>query len=130
MIRCTLTYDVTTPESAEDGDTADHGFYLPGGWEHSLAGDAREAVIAEAMAGVYDLSLRDGLHSAVDLGAMHEAQHTGLCFSLTSVDPPCDRDYFERGEERRYGFHIKCDRPSEARRVRALLQSSYGVVFR
>lgn len=32
--RFCVTYDVITPESAEDGDSADRGFASPGGWRH------------------------------------------------------------------------------------------------
>lgn len=41
-IKILMTYDVVTPESAEDGDTADHGFAEPGGWTYSIADESFE----------------------------------------------------------------------------------------
>jgi hypothetical protein len=35
-ISITMTYDKTTPESAEHGETSDHGFYSSGGYFQSL----------------------------------------------------------------------------------------------
>ena len=32
----TVTYDRVTPESAEDGDTSEAGFYVAGGWHHDM----------------------------------------------------------------------------------------------
>ncbi|MCA3186960.1 MAG: hypothetical protein INH13_25745 [Cupriavidus sp.] len=32
----TVTYDVTTPESAEHGDSAEYGFVLPGNWKEPM----------------------------------------------------------------------------------------------
>ncbi len=29
-----VTYDIVTPESAEDGDVAESGYYSRGGWKH------------------------------------------------------------------------------------------------
>lgn len=31
-----VTYDIVTPESAEDGDVAERGFVLPGNWHISV----------------------------------------------------------------------------------------------
>lgn len=40
----TITYDIVTEESAQDGDHAEHGFCQPGGWRYpipaGLCGDA------------------------------------------------------------------------------------------
>jgi hypothetical protein len=36
MATYTITYDKVTPESAEDGDVSEHGFYLPGGYEYPI----------------------------------------------------------------------------------------------
>jgi len=36
MIKIQMTYDRTSPESAEHGDFSDHGWYEPGGWYYSL----------------------------------------------------------------------------------------------
>jgi hypothetical protein len=34
----TITYDVATPESAENGDVSELGFYAPGGWKFPAPG--------------------------------------------------------------------------------------------
>jgi hypothetical protein len=31
-----ITYEIVTPESAEHGDCAEHGFVQPGGWRHPI----------------------------------------------------------------------------------------------
>lgn len=41
-IKIQMTYEVVTPESAEDGDFADHGFAEPGGWTYSIADESFE----------------------------------------------------------------------------------------
>lgn len=30
-----ITYDIVTPESAEHGDAAERGYWMPGGWHYS-----------------------------------------------------------------------------------------------
>jgi hypothetical protein len=42
-IKIQMTYDVVSPESAEHGDFADHGFYGPGGWQYSIADEEFQA---------------------------------------------------------------------------------------
>lgn len=122
MNRASITYSVTTHESAENGDHAEHGWWLPGGWEFPLAdekGDHPE-VLAEARAGEFDLTIGDAIRAAIGLGAVHEVQveHDGL--SARSVDPPCDRAFIEDGESRTYTLHIKCSKGS-AKRIARLL---------
>ena len=44
-----VTYQIVTPESAEDGEAAEHGYFLYGGWHHdidkimAMSDDEREA---------------------------------------------------------------------------------------
>lgn len=40
MTKFRVTYDIVTPESAEDGDFAEIGFVLPGSWHVSVADTA------------------------------------------------------------------------------------------
>lgn len=42
--RFTVTYDIVTSESAEDGDVAEAGFVCPGGWRFGADEDADVAV--------------------------------------------------------------------------------------
>ena len=39
-IKITMTYDVVTPESAEEGCTEDNGYAEPGGWTYSIADES------------------------------------------------------------------------------------------
>lgn len=41
-IKIQITYDKVSPESAEDGDFSDHGFYGEGGWYFSIADESFE----------------------------------------------------------------------------------------
>jgi len=132
-----ITYEVITEESAANGDHAEHGWWTPGGWEYPLGADGttearetteadRQARIAEARAGEFDLSLRDAIRAARDLGCSEfEAQPNcgslGGCFSCRSVDPPNDRAYFEQGESRYYCLHGDHLSPGSIRRIARLL---------
>lgn len=50
-----VTYDIVTPESAENGDTEENGFVLPGDWRDSIEvamnqpRDAYNVTLREAM---------------------------------------------------------------------------------
>lgn len=52
-----VTYSIVTPESAADGDAAETGFAMPGGWRDSIDVALREPASA------HDI----GLRAAVDL---------------------------------------------------------------
>lgn len=39
-----ICYEIITPESAEYGEAADHGFYGPGGWTFSITDDEFNAL--------------------------------------------------------------------------------------
>ena len=116
-MKATIAYSVSTHESVENGDVEEHGFWLPGGWEHPLndsRGDHPE-VLVEARAGAFDIPWRDALRHAIELGATHEIQINGSEVSALSVDPPCDRAFFEEGESRAYTVLFKCKTPLRAR---------------
>jgi hypothetical protein len=80
----TVTYEIVTPESAEQGDFEDTGYVLPGGW-HGAAEtpEDREAVL---------MDLRSA-RSLVDGGL----EDCGSWFSQMSSDT----DYRTGAEERR-----------------------------
>lgn len=81
-----ITYQLVTPESAENGDFEDTG------WE-------REYAVEE---------LQDILQDAVNRYGIYEPSgspvHGGVWWS--SVSPDTDRDYFEKGHEKYYSLHI------------------------
>lgn len=125
-MKATITYEVTTHESAAEGANSEHGFWLPGGWEHALEdSDGHHAeVLEQSKAGLFDISLREALKAAADLGATHEIQISGTEVSARSVDPPCDRAFLEDGESRQYAIHIDCGTPLRARLVASALRSA------
>lgn len=108
MITIAFTYDTVTPESAEDGDFADHGFYEPGGWFYSVAesgytpekDSTRPWKIGE---------LKRAIESARDLRIYEDS---GSWWS--SVDP--DTDY-STGEDTRYSLHVGGVTPATYRRI-------------
>ena len=124
-----ITYSVTTHESAENGEHAEHGWWLPGGWEHALetVHGHNDDVLAEAKAGEFDLPLKEAIEHALDLGCTQgEAHLTSL--SVSSVDPPCDRAFLEDGESRHYTLHVDNLTPLRMRLVKSYLKSK-GVTF-
>ena len=50
-----VTYDIVTPESAEQGDTAESGFYSRGGWKHDDPSDwTLREVVSEFGRGAFE----------------------------------------------------------------------------
>lgn len=121
-----IAYSVVTEESAREGDVADHGWWQPGGWEYSLENN-REAVLAEAQAGLYDLELRDGLKHALELGCCEGQDNGDGSLSVRSVDPPNDRAFFELGESREFTLFIETT-PLKASWVKSYL-TEQGVTW-
>ena len=119
MPTISYTYDVVTPESAEQGDTADHGFCEPGGWEYSLLDPATEADV-DAHPECYWVpvskrSVREGIAAACDWGCV-EDNGDG---SFYSVDPDVD---YSTGESRSHAVHFNGFTPATLGRIsRAIL---------
>ena len=120
--RATFTYTVTTDESAEIGEWAEHGWYLPGGWEYPLEtweGDRDDGLIDRARAGEFDQPVGEAIMAARELGC----SHVELCWdglSVQTVDPPLDRANIEQGEERAYTLHVSGISAGTARRIARL----------
>lgn len=76
-----VTYDVVTPESAEQGDTADSGYYSRGGWKHDDPSDWT-------------------LHEVVSQFGRNSLEDSGSWFSTTDADV----DY-RTGEDTSYSVH-------------------------
>ncbi len=129
-IKIQVTFETITPESAEDGDFADHGFAQPGGWKHSIADErynAREEEIGR------DAALQEQTPEPEEFEDTDEAirflerysPFEPSCYPLpkdpnqlehvwlTQTDASQDRDYFEKGEETRYSFHIDEATPTQ-----------------
>ena len=85
--RFTVTYDIVTPESAEDGDVAEAGWAAPGGWKFDVDDT-----------GPHALSLREALDTAGGYrGGFYDS---GRWFD--KIDS--DTDY-RTGAETRYSLH-------------------------
>ena len=109
MITLCFTYDVVTPESAEDGDVAERGFYESGGWQYQVpgTGDVYEKPVWKPG------KLRCFIKTARDLGC---AGDCGRWFESGGEDT----DY-RTGETTSYAAHIEgCTRSTYARIARLL----------
>ena len=96
MITIDFTYQTVTPESAEHGDFAEHGFITPGYWKYPLD-DSGDCKYERTIWGIGDL--RGLIDFAHELGI----QFHGFADWAESVDP--DRDYSD-GSETFYAMHI------------------------
>lgn len=83
-----VTYDIVTPESAEQGDVAERGFCSPGGWKHD---DVAELSLREALSAA-------GFRSTSRYGAGFEDGGS----SFYTVDPDLD---YRTGEDTQYAIH-------------------------
>lgn len=120
-IKITITYETVTTESAEDGDSADHGFYGPGGWRHSIADGTFENMIKEFghAEAVRRITPEPESFDDVD-GAVKFLKGYGPF--ETSIYPPqpgcwliqsdADVDY-STGEETRLSFHLEGASPEQ-----------------
>ena len=110
-MKATFCYQTVTPESAEHGDFADHGFIMPGLWKFPCDDN-----LTDAKNGEFDLTdLREIINFAHDLG-INECEGADW---LYSVDP--DTNY-STGEETTYSLHIDNVTPSTYERIINLLR--------
>src|SRR5262245_15611974 len=85
--RFRVTYDIVTPESAEDGDVADAGWAGPGGWKFAVDDP-----------GPHELSLREAIYTA--------GGYAGGCYDCGRWVDRIDSDTdYRTGEETRYSLH-------------------------
>lgn len=125
-IKISMTYDRTTPESAEQGDHSDHGWYEPGGWYFSICDEHYQALEAkvgrqQALAdmtpdpAVFDSAEYEDLAELIEAAADYMCDKGGLETSgypyqpgdwYTTVDPDVD---YSTGEETRHSFHVEAD---------------------
>lgn len=86
--KSSFTYAIVTDESAEQGETAETGWYLPGlgRWPlRDTEGDHPE-VLAEAKSGVYNFSIREGIEAARKMGGWTSAGEGTGAYYLESFD--------------------------------------------
>jgi hypothetical protein len=124
-----ICYEVISPESAEHGDTADHGFYS-GGWQYSIADEDFQRLAdlvghTEAVKRVrpspepFD-SLDDAIEFLDQYGPFEASCYPPQagCW-LTQADASVD---YSTGEEIRLSFHLNNVSPEQHMEiVRAVL---------
>jgi len=102
VITFRVTYDTVTPESAEQGDIEDSGYYSRGGWKHD---DPSEWT----------------LHDVVDHFGRNSLENCGTWFS--SIDGETD---YRTGEETHYAVHPpRTITRASYRRLRRILEWRY-----
>ncbi len=84
MIHFRVTYDIVIPESAEDGDTAENGWFHRGGWKFSADDEPSQWT----------------LHELVSQFGRGTFEDSGTWFSSASAD----QDY-RTGEDTSYAVH-------------------------
>ena len=107
-IKYRITYSIVTPESAKDGEVAEHGWYA-NGLTHALQDEDGYHEKVSKQADLGDFDIVDDLHGLVD-----EAQSLGICFDgsadwAQSMDPYID---YETGEDTSYCLHVNNPRQS------------------
>jgi hypothetical protein len=106
-----FTYEVITPESAEQGDASERGWYGPGGYFYSDGGpDAWKPG-----------ALKAAIQSARSLGISEPSQYPEIQTPhawFSSVDP--DQDY-SSGEATYYSLHVDGASVSTLRRIARVL---------
>ena len=123
-IKIQMTYSTVTPESAEYGDHADHGFAEPGGWRYSIADDAfearckrdgREKALADMTPAPMEFDSVEDAVAELERHGPFEPSCLPLCGNghcwLTGPTVE-DRDYYEKGESTQYSFHVEADDPA------------------
>jgi hypothetical protein len=104
--RFRVTYDITTPESAEQGDYAESGFAHPGGWKYPATDP-----------GPHEMTLREAIRTAG--GGFEDC---GRWWSTT--DPSQN---YRTGEDTYYSIHPPRDiTPASYRRITRLLTGKDG----
>jgi hypothetical protein len=105
-MKARFTYTTVTPESAEQGDYADSGFWLPGEWRFSAEDYNRE---------------ENDITSAREV--IQYARERGICYVVGSwLESSGEIEDYGTCEEVTYALHIDGVTPSTYRRiVRAII---------
>jgi hypothetical protein len=104
------TYDITTPESAEEGDVAEAGFYQPGGY-HIPVEEARTMTDEELGTAVE--SVEDAIEAIWgQLGYVEPSGSPGFYQGMWYTQADADQDY-RTGAEERVSAHLKGFTPRE-----------------
>ena len=117
--RITFTYSTTSPESATNGEHADHGFYNPNGWTYSLNDpEIYKDVMENSSNYDFDGSLSEAIRAAKDLGIAPRSSND-LTQWWSTIDPIVE-DY-GTGETWEYSLHVEGITPSTVNRINKAL---------
>lgn len=107
-----FTYDIVTEESAQEGDTAEHGFYEPGGYYHPLEVVGPAVRLVPGAEGTPVSGADEAWHLIEDvLGALEPSStqfHPGVWY--TQVD--AEQDY-QTGDYTTLSAHLHGFSPRE-----------------
>ncbi len=123
-----ITFETMTPESAEQGDFANHGWVAPNETEVSLCCDcrgrslqdvARKPRIKRAQQGKFDWTLRDAVRFMLDkrLGSMW---FSGAQDDSLNVITQEDQDEYHPGNSQRWSMHVRASQGTLDRLARVL----------
>ena len=130
-IKVQITYEKTTPESVENGETSDNGFCLGGGWFFSIADDdfrarcerdGREKALDDMTPDPEEFeSLDDAVEFLRSYGpfeaSCHPVRPGDHCW-LTQSDTDVN---YSTGEETRLSFHVEADAETHYAVIKACL---------
>jgi hypothetical protein len=129
MITFAFTYETVTPESAENGDYDDHGFFVDG-CKYSLCDDE----IAHDILHVDPDSYRSKWQLGVLEEVITQARLYGICEAsdsyigigtwFSSIDPDCN---YVTGEDTTYALHVEGATRATMKRIHALLNEHSGL---
>lgn len=129
MITFAFTYETVTPESAEHGDYADHGFTVDGN-RFSLCDDEVAHDILHENPDAYRIKWQVGTLEEV----IERARNYGICEAsdsyigtgtwFSSVDPDCN---YTLGEDTTYALHVEGATRATMKRIHALLNEHSGL---
>lgn len=129
MITFAFTYDVVTPESAENGDTDDHGFFVDGCKYSMMDEDIRRDIVKDDPDSYRSKWQPGVLEEVITQARLHgicEASDsdigTGTWFS--SIDPDCN---FVTGEDTTYALHVDGVTRATMKRIHRLLNDHSGL---
>jgi hypothetical protein len=122
-IKIQMCYETVTPESAEVGDLADHGFAEPGGWRYSIADesfrgrckrDGQEKALADMAPAPMEFStVGEAVSELRRHGPFESSSWPEAAPDAYLIGPVVeDSSYYEKGESTRYSFHIEADDPN------------------
>ena len=119
-IKIQMTYSTVTPESAEHGDYADHGFAEPGGWRYSVANEAfeerckrdgRDKALADMTPAPMEFDSVEDAVAELERHGPFEPSSWPTVSEHTWLTGPADEDY-STGESTEYSFHVEADDPA------------------